>query len=348
MSALMTTTYSMWRLFRNCRKACELRYFEQLVPLERDSNLAFGSVIHESLELWHGKRDLVAVLEQLDAAYPERLCDGKQLADWQLARAMMQAYAALYANEAFEVVALEKSFEGSIINPDTKSASRSFILAGKVDGIVKEGDEFFLLEHKTAAQIDASYLERLWTDFQIILYAWYLEQTMGIRISGVIYNVLVKAKLRQGKGETEAEFEVRHAELVASSKSGKSSAKRKMPETDEEFQARLLEKYTEPGMFHREILYLSRDQFAELRAELWELSQALLDARRRKAFYRNTSYCFQYNRPCAYYALCRSGGNPNVIENLYQRVAPNEELRDSEATDGGAIAGVATDSIPQF
>ena len=42
MSELMTTTYSMWRLFRNCRKACEYRYLRDLVPLERDHNLAFG------------------------------------------------------------------------------------------------------------------------------------------------------------------------------------------------------------------------------------------------------------------------------------------------------------------
>lgn len=65
-------------------------------------------------------------------------------------------------------------------------------------------------------------------------------------------------------------------------------------------------------MFHREVLYISRDQFEELRAELWELSKAMLDARRRDTFYRNTSYCFQYGRPCAYFQLCRSGGNPSV------------------------------------
>lgn len=55
MSELMTTTYSMWRLFRNCRMACKWRYIDELVPLERDPNLAFGSVIHDCLECWHGK-----------------------------------------------------------------------------------------------------------------------------------------------------------------------------------------------------------------------------------------------------------------------------------------------------
>ena len=58
-----------------------------------------------------------------------------------------------------------------------------------MDGIVRQDGQYFLLEHKTASQIDASYLERLWTDFQIILYAWYLEQTLGITVSGIIYNV---------------------------------------------------------------------------------------------------------------------------------------------------------------
>ena len=41
MSELMTTTYSMWRLFRNCRMACKWRYIDELVPLERDPNLIY-------------------------------------------------------------------------------------------------------------------------------------------------------------------------------------------------------------------------------------------------------------------------------------------------------------------
>jgi hypothetical protein len=66
MSELMTTTYSMWRLFRNCRMACKWRYIDELVPLERDPNLAFGSVIHDCLECWHGERDLAKVLDHID------------------------------------------------------------------------------------------------------------------------------------------------------------------------------------------------------------------------------------------------------------------------------------------
>ncbi len=327
MSERRTSTYSMWSLFRNCRKAAHWRYVLELVPLEKDRNLSFGSLIHTCLETWHGARDLAAALEHVDRACVNRAQDEDQRRVWHLATALMKGYAARYATEEFEVVALEKAFEGEIINPETSAASRSFTLAGKVDGIVRVGDEHFLLEHKTAATVDASYLERLWTDFQVTLYAHYVEQALGIRISGVLYNLLVKARLQQSAGETEVEFEARRAELIAKSKTGKSSAKRRLPETDEEFQARLAAKYAELGMFHREMLYISREQFTTLRAELWELTQAFLDARRRDVWYQNTSFCFQYGKPCPYFALCRSGGSPNVRDNFYQHVAPHEELR---------------------
>ena len=61
---------------------------------------------------------------------------------------MMKAYAALYAAEEFEVLALEKAFQGPIVNPASGAASRSFVLAGKVDGIVRIAGQNFVLEHK--------------------------------------------------------------------------------------------------------------------------------------------------------------------------------------------------------
>jgi hypothetical protein len=296
-SAPMVSTYTMWSLFRNCRKAVEWRYLEQLVPVTRDRNLHFGSIIHECLQTWHERRDLDDVVALINRLCPNRQQDENQRRDWHLAIAMMRAYAERYAAEEFEIVALEKAFEGPIVNPATGAASRSFVLAGKVDGIVRIGGEYFVLEHKTAAQIDGDYLEKLWTDFQITIYSYYIEQTMGIPITGILYNVLVKAKLQQGRGETEDEYQTRRAELLAKSKTGKTTAKRKLPESDAEFQQRLAEKYADPEMFHRETLYLSRDRFDILRSELWELTQAFLDARRRSVFYQNTGICLPPSAP---------------------------------------------------
>jgi hypothetical protein len=155
----------------------------------------------------------------------------------------------------------------------------------------------------------------------------------GYPIVGVIYNVLLKSRLKQSKGETQEEYEARHAELAAKNKSGKSTAKRQMPETNEEFQGRLAAWYAKPEAFHREFIYLSEDRLAMLQDEVWEITQQYLDARRRGKWLLNTSSCFSYQRPCEYLPYCQSGFNPNVVDNLYEITPPHEELNsiDSDA-----------------
>jgi len=245
---------------------------------------------------------------------------------------MFLGYVRQYTEEPFRFVAVEEVFNCPIVNPATGHPSRTFRMAGKVDGLVqmKETGEYFVLEHKSAAQITGDYIERLPLDFQVLLYTHFMSQAAAVPIAGVIYDVVAKAQIKQKQGETEEEYQIRKAELVAKSKSGRSSAKRRMPESDEEFQERLAQKYSDPAMFHREILYVSQEDIDEVVAEVWDLTQQLLQAHRDGHWYRNDAMCFRYGRPCPYFPLCRSGGNPNVIENLYQRRPPHSEL----ATDG--------------
>ena len=106
-----------------------------------------------------------------------------------------------------------------------------------------------------------------------------------------------------------------------------------MPESDEAFQARLAEKYQSPDMFHREILYIPRDQYEILTAEIWELCQQLLIARRTGRWYMNPDVCFTYNRPCRFFPICRSGDNPNVIENFYKVGPIHPELEETAPAD---------------
>jgi len=329
-------TYSALNTFRNCPRKYKNRYLDNLRPRERPDALSFGSVIHTAIELWYRSPDtesrLPDILAYIDDAFENRVVDSNLMVQWHLATAMIRGYAERYATEEFEVVEVEKEFVGEIRNPDTGRQSQTFRIAGKVDGIVRCHDGLYLLEHKTASTIDASYLDKLWTDTQIALYCYYLRE-LGYPIVGAIYNVLLKSRLKQGKGETQEEYEVRHAELAAKNKSGKSTAKRQMPETDDEFRARMTEWYSRPEAFHREFIYLSEDRLAMLQDEVWEITQQYLDARRRGKWLLNTSNCFSYQRPCEYLAYCQSGFNPNVADNLYEIALPNEELSrvDSEA-----------------
>lgn len=322
-------TYSALDTFRNCSQKYRLRYIEGLRRPEQPQALAFGTVIHEVLETWYtlpaDATRLPAVLDLIDSKFPNHAIDPREKADWHLARAMMAGYAARYAREEFAVVQVQKEFEGVIRNPATGCVSRTFTIAGKVDGVVRVGEELFLLEHRTASSISGDYLDRLWTDTQIALYSFFLREA-GLPIVGVIYNVLLKSRLQQRQGETEEEFETRRSALAAKNKSGRSTAQRQEPESDEEFQARLAEWYARPEAFHRERIYLSADRLAMLQDEVWEITKQYLDAKRRGKWLMNTSHCFSFQRPCEYLPYCQSGFNPIVRDNLFEVAAPHEEL----------------------
>lgn len=209
-------TYSALNCYRNCPRKYKLRYIDLLRRPQSPEALMFGDVIHVCLQLWYtlpadGHR-LLVFLDLIDTRFPNRVGDPGQKAAWQLARAIMGGYAARYAEEEFEPLHVEKKFDCEIRNPDTGRASQTFTIAGKVDGIVRAGGELYLLEHKTASSLSGDYLDKLWCDTQIALYTFYLRQ-LGFPIVGVVYNVLLKSRLQQRTGETDAEYAARRAAL---------------------------------------------------------------------------------------------------------------------------------------
>ena len=324
-------TYSALDTFRNCRRKFWYRYVRELVPIGAGPlQLRFGSIVHDALETYHKGGSPAAVRESLESSFLKAPLDKKQ--DEILAVVMMDAYIKCYGitDRDYQTLQTEAKFEAEIVNPATGSASRSYTMAGKKDAVVRSrrSGAKMLMEHKTASYIDQAYLEKLWMDFQILLYSRYHEQEVGERLDGVLYNVLTKAKLKQSVGETEEEFATRHADLCSKNKSGKSAAVRKIAETNEEFAGRLAEKYLDPGMFHRAELVLSRQRVLGIQAEVWELTQALLSAHRGgiNSFYQNTSTCWKYGSPCAYWNLCLSEGSLNVEVNLYMHKPAHEEL----------------------
>jgi len=336
-TGLDTLTYSALRSFKNCRRSYYWRNVRQIVPNERDEDaatLGLGHLVHECLRLWHGRNEddapekaIKAALGIIDAACPLRDADDKQRRIGHLARAMFLGYVARYPEEEFQIIGVETEFRCPIINPATGAASKTFEMRGKADAVIRCGDEIFLMEHKTASQISADYLERLPMDRQIAIYSHYLVAAGVVpRVDGVLYNILGKAGIKQGAGESEGEFQERRAALIAKSKSGTTKAQRKMPESDVEFKERLTEKYREDEMFHRERLYISKDQIEETLSEIWQLTQQLLVARRTGGWYQNDDFCFSYHRPCRFWPICRSNNNPVTIENLYHHEAPHGEL----------------------
>jgi hypothetical protein len=285
------TTYSSWQMFLDCQRKYFWRYIMEKVPIgDKPTALFFGTGIHEALRVWHTTQSLPEVHKNLLTSFGtanEALLITADL--------MMENYAACYPTETFKVCTLEHKFAGFIINPTTARKTRKFELHGKVDGIVLEEADGFILEHKTAANLSKNYLDALWTDFQTLLYSLYIKRTEKIPIKGVIYNILLK------------------------------------PRSDIKDVKKWYEK---ESRFHREILIFSESDFNRVLRQLWDLTQQLQFAMRRDRWVQDTKQCFVYNHQCPYFQICKSDDNPMVIENYYEDKPAHSELTlDAETND---------------
>jgi hypothetical protein len=262
----------------------------------------------------------------------------KQRTMWNVAHVMMEEYAKFYATENFTPIGLEIPFEFPIYNPDTWHVSRSMRFAGKMDGIVRVNDAYYVFEHKTATSVDNGYFAKLPRDLQISLYTIYAEYLSLLpggkklpRMAGCLYNVLLKPSQTQGTEESVEDFTIRYNALCAKNKGGTSTATRKLAESDTDFRARVrADFYADPSTkFLRQEVPISPRNRAEIIRKLWVLTKQFLAARNEKdgsQWYTNTGSCFLYNSECPYFKLCSSNDSQVIMDTEYEIVEPNQEL----------------------
>lgn len=314
----MLLTQSAKAKFQSCRRAAKYRYEMGLVPQQEPAELRFGSLVHTGLEAHFKGIDPVAVLDMQSAEDAERI----------QAQAILAGYRAKYADEKFQVVSIEAGFEMPL--------SSEWDAGGKWDGLVRYQGRLWVLEHKTAARIDAAYLSRLWVDFQIAWYAAAAMHVHGEPVAGVIYDIiekLPKADRAQRIGETDAEWDAR---LAAAKRPG--ACKRQMGETREAYVSRINAAYAGPERFHREEILLSADDLKQAVDEMVEIAYQWSDARTRNAWPRNTAACFHYGSACSYLPICQSRENPLLIANQYRVADPNRELLPTAEAEPEALA----------
>lgn len=333
MSDRITLTYSGLRAFQNCPRAYLYRYLDRIEPMtDKPRALRAGSAFHAALEK-HLIGDTEGARAALVAEFAKaNLGDDRVLENRAKTLAMFDAYVERYPSDPFTVERVEAEFCVPIVNPDTGAESRTFDMGGKLDGLILLNGEVWLLEHKTTSEIDVSYIEKLWTDFQVHAYAHYCQTAFGMQPVGVLYNIAQTCTLRKKIQESEADFQIRYAEACAKNKSGKSTATRNMGETWEEFEARCRAWYAErmdpeTGAFQRVFHRFNAAKVAEIQGSVWNLTQTLLEARRSGRWNQNPSQCYVFNRPCDYEPLCRSCNDPLIRANFYRdRPQLNAEL----------------------
>ena len=251
---------------RRCPRQAYFRYELGLERVREATPLRLGGAFHRGLELRNrGAGEAEALAEAL-AEYevaPAWADDFAWRVEAETVRNLLAGHFWRYSADDVRILEAERSFELPLVNPATGKASRSFVLAGKIDGLVQLADgRLAVLEYKTAGEDigpDSAYWLRLRCDPQISQYV-IAARALGYDVATVLYDVTRKPAIRPRKGES-----------------------------PEQFGQRLLEDLGQRPDFYfqrREVPRLEAD-LDEYRHELWQQAKQLMEMRRHGRWYRN-------------------------------------------------------------
>jgi hypothetical protein len=225
--------------------------------------------------------------------------------------------------DAHDILAVESEFQFPLLNPETEAPSRTFVEAGKMDGLLREkrSGRICVLEHKTTVsgiEPESDYWIRLGMDTQISKYILATNQA-GNPAHSVVYDVVRKPAQRplgialldddgvkivhDANGTRVRTKDGKKWRESGDTAQGYTLQTRE--ETPEEYHLRILaELEGERAKYfsHREIPRLDSD-LLEYMQDAWAISQQILYFRRAKLWPRNPSACSEFGG-CEFFSLC--------------------------------------------
>ncbi len=317
----MVWTQSALRLYRNCKRRFCWKYLFRLDPKYTSHFLILGTAFHECLGEWykgkHSQMDAIALkrvqLLQKEAQEQHEFYGEDEWLKLQAAIAMFQGmmagYSQMYAADRNNWV-----IDRNMIERQFMVNCGEFDYSGKIDLSArlkqrKKAQPKFIVEHKTASDINEAYINRIALDTQCRAYVWGSIHGCGEDIRTVVYDVVRKSKLRLKQKETATEFCERISDDYLS----------------------------RPGFyFYREPLIVSKsdlDAFEfEMRQthkdyELW-CSGEFGDPLDPRTWGINDDYCTAYHRTCEYFQLCAGSLDRGTATFYDQRETLHRELAD--------------------
>lgn len=236
-------------------------------------------------------------------------------------RALLAGYDATWKNVEWETESVETEYHLPLVNPETGATSRTFTHAGKFDGIVKykPSGKRYVLEHKCVVggsrigieDPNSPYWRILTIESQVsgyMLATWQL----GDKVDGTLYDVIRKPSIRPKAISAKDQKEIIQTGTYCGFDvpkpwrlvEGKPISHESMNLGMYEFRL-LRECLDEPQKyFQRRPIPRMDSDLLEHATEMWEIGQAILDARNKNRHFKNHRSCFTYNSPCEYLPLC--------------------------------------------
>lgn len=281
--------------FLTCRRKWYWQFEKKYEVLGTPTPFLVGGAMHKILAEFYSTGENVdvdaivgEVFKPVLSGEDGRFLSPEQLEDIEKQRVMTlgmgRAYLQMYHGDLEKWTVLKAVVDGQE-QPLIETAARFRInqnwwMYFTADLVVQYEGKPWVVEHKTTSVIDPGYVARLSLDDQVSTYMLGVERAYGIKPVGVIYNVMMKPRIRQ-----------------------------KQKETRDEYLARVLALYQEsPTEYLYRAPVLRSEQDMEVFTHELNLFTGELEHAKAVNFYpKNTMACTGFRGTCQYMPLCIEG-----------------------------------------
>jgi hypothetical protein len=284
---------------RACARLHHIEYVQGYRPVVKAEELRFGELFDAGQNAWWS----APPAERLEAALAA-VAKAADPFDRVRAEELLRAYHLRWADEPYDVLAVQARFDTELVNPETGAASRTWRLVGAIDTVLRDqrdGQEL-IREGKTSSSDitpGSEYWRRLRMDGQVSIY-YEGGRSLGFDVSRCLYDVVLKPGLRPLKATPveQRKYVKATGALYAN--------QRDHDETPEEFRVRLVEAIAAaPDSF------FARGEVVRLEAEMdewlfdvWQLGKQIRESQLANRAPRNPDACTRYGRVCPYFDVC--------------------------------------------
>lgn len=311
-------TVSRLKTWRDCKRKHRLMYIDGWRIVRKAAALREGDIGHVGLEAWWKDDGTDRIGVALDAMKGM----GEDAYEQAAMEELLKGYDYVYGDQMdrYVVHAVEESFTLPLINPKTGAPSRTWTLAGKVDGVLRDlqTGALLILEHKLTADSFAEDSDRYWLklgmDAQVSHYFLGAE-SLGFPAEGCLYDVLLRPRQKPLKATPmeSRKYVAKTGALYAN--------QRAEDETPDQFRARVAADISDhpTKYFQRRVIGRMDKDIIEYLGEVWEETQMMRAAELAGVATKNPESCHRFST-CSYWDICAYGLNPADHPETFERV----------------------------
>jgi len=199
-------THSMMDTFLTCPHQCYLQYIEGWRSNKFSYALEFGDLFHTMLEKVSEEKTPEAVINEWSHKHKKQSYYSDQINEiatcMDICLATFNKYQPYWAEQDKEIEWVSKEHTFTVLSPVGNIRMR-----GKIDGVFNLGDSLWLFETKTKGAFNGLDIQtQLYRDSQTLFYSYAAERIYERPVQGILYNVIRRSLLKQGKTETGRKF----------------------------------------------------------------------------------------------------------------------------------------------